>query len=39
MTLGRCGNFNSIQFNSKTLFKDGDRVKFTTYLPWDDPNM
>ena len=26
--------FNSIQFNSKTLFKDGDPVSFKTYLPW-----
>jgi len=22
------------QFNSKTLFKDGDPVSFKTYLPW-----
>ena len=28
--------FNSIQIQ-KTLFNDGD--KFTTYLPWDHPNM
>ena len=31
--------FNSIQFNSKTLFKDGDPVSFKTYLPWGHPNM
>jgi len=29
---------NSIQFNSKTLFKDGDPVSFETYLPWGHPN-
>jgi len=30
---------SSIQFNSKTLFKDGDPVSFKTYLPWGHPNM
>ena len=28
-----------IQFNSKTLFKDGDPISFKTYLPWGHPNM
>ena len=28
---------SSIQFNSKTLFKDGDPVSFKTYLPWGYP--
>ena len=30
---------SSIQFNSKTLFKDGDPVSFKTYLPWGHLNM
>ena len=31
--------FNSIQFNSKTLFKDGDPVSLKFIFPWGHPNM